>query len=176
MSLGSGDGKEYTLEGKYYPKNLDVTIFFEQRPIITISFKFVTSNYAQNSNNYFENLLGETANIRRSNVAFTHFLVLRASTPYYDKNKGSKRGKMQKIETLSEHHLLKYIKLFQDQDFPHKPDVLGVAILDFDEIGKGTFADLKKSSLSKETQKILQNDFNIEKFINRIIALCKLKA
>jgi len=46
MSLGSGEeGKEYQLEGKYFPKTLDITIFYEQRPIITLSFKFVTSNY-----------------------------------------------------------------------------------------------------------------------------------
>lgn len=59
MSLGTGG--EYKIEGKYYPKILDITIFSNQKPIVTLSFKFVTSNYAQNSNNYFENLLGETA-------------------------------------------------------------------------------------------------------------------
>jgi len=135
MSLGKGG--EYKLDGKYYPKILDISIFKkikQQKQIIaTISFKFVTSNYKQNINNYFEGLLGETANIRRVNVGFTHFLVLRAYTPYYDKNRGNLRGTLKKTETLKEKNLLKYIKLFQDLDFPHKPEVLGIAIIDFDK-------------------------------------------
>jgi len=115
-SLGK-DG-EFKLDGKYYPKTLDISIFKNQKIIATISFKFVTSNYKQNSNNYFENLLGETANIRRVNVGFAHFLVLRARTPYYDKNKGNLRGNEKKIEILNENNLAKYVKLFNDLDFP----------------------------------------------------------
>ena len=76
-----GKGCEFTLDGKYYPKTLDIAILKNQKIVATISFKFVTSNYKQNSNNYFENLLGETANIRRINVGFAHFLVLRDHTP-----------------------------------------------------------------------------------------------
>lgn len=87
-----GKGGEFKVDGKYYPKTLDISIFKNQKIIATISFKFITSNYKQNSNNYFENLLGETANIRRVNIGFAHFLVLRAHTPYYDKNKGNLRG------------------------------------------------------------------------------------
>ncbi len=70
-SLGK-DG-EIKLDGKYYPKTLDIAISKDKKIITTISFKFVTSNYKQNSNNYFENLLGETANIRRANIGFAHF-------------------------------------------------------------------------------------------------------
>jgi len=168
--------KEYTLEGKYYPKTVDITVFFSSKPIVTLSFKFVTSNYAQNANNYFENLLGETANIRRAGVAFTHFLVLRAHTPYYDKAAGSKRGKLKKVEILGEHHLQKYIKLFKDLDFPHKPEVLGIAIVDFDEKGKVLFADLNDLELSPNTIKIINDAFSVGVFIRRIIALCNLKS
>ena len=52
-----GYGKEIKLLGKYYQKTLDIAITKEEKTICTISFKFVTSNYKQNSNNYFENLL-----------------------------------------------------------------------------------------------------------------------
>jgi len=174
MSLGHG--KEFELEGKYYPKTLDITILFESKPITTLSFKFVTSNYAQNSNNYFENLLGETANIRRIGISFVHFLVLRAHTPYYDKNKGNKRGKLLKTETLSEHHLLKYVKLFKDLDFPHKPDVLGMAIIDFDEKNNAYFSNLGKLKLTKGTKQTVLKDFSVETFIKKTIALCHLKS
>jgi len=170
-----GTGGEYEIEGKYYPKTLDITIFSNQKPIVTLSFKFVTSNYAQNSNNYFENLLGETANIRRIGVGFVHFLVLRGYTPYYDKASGNKRGKLKKTEILSEHHIKKYIKLFKDIDFPHKPDVLGMAIIDFDAKNNPYFTNLKELGLQEETIKIIEDNFSIETFIKKVRALCELK-
>ncbi|MBA2123965.1 hypothetical protein B9J78_03390 [bacterium Unc6] len=173
-SLGK-DG-EFKIDGKYYPKTLDISIFKNQRIITTISFKFVTSNYKQNSNNYFENLLGETANIRRVNVGFAHFLVLRARTPYYDKNKGSLRGKEKKIEILNENDLVKYVKLFNDLDFPHKPEVLGMAIIDFDKRGCAYFENLKNLGLTEETKNILESQLSVENFIGKVIALCKLKS
>jgi len=175
-----GHKGEYRIKGKYYSKIVDITIFKnkeqKREPIVTVSFKFVTSNYAQNSNNYFENLLGETANIKRVNVGFAHFLVLRGRTPYYDKAAGSKRGKLKKLEILSEHHIKKYVYLFNDLDFPHKPDVLGMAIIDFDKNGNPSFTDLKKLKLEKETIEILEDGFSIEKFIEKTKALCKIKS
>jgi len=171
-----GKNGEFKLDGKYYPKTLDISIFKSGKIIATISFKFVTSNYKQNSNNYFENLLGETANIRRVNIGFAHFLVLRAHTPYYDKNKGSLRGKEKKIEILNENDLVKYVKLFNDLDFPHKPEVLGMAIIDFNKRGHAYFENLKNLGLTEETKNILENQLSIENFIRKIIALCKLKS
>jgi hypothetical protein len=147
-----GNGGEYKLNGKYYPKNLDISIFNKEtnKLISTISFKFVTSNYKQNANNYFENLLGETANIRRVNVGFAHFLVLRRHTPYYTKNKGNLRGELKKIELISERDLMKYIKLYNDLNFPHKPDVLGIALIDFDNNENAYFVDLDSMKISEE--------------------------
>jgi len=170
------NGGEYKLEGKYYPKNLDITVIKNNKPISTISFKFVTSNYKQNANNYFENLLGETANIRRVNVGFAHFLVLRAHTPYYDKNKGNLRGNLKKIEILNEHDLSKYVKLFVDVDFPHKPEVLGIMVVDFNNMGGCHFADLDELEISDKTKEILNNELSLTKFIDRFVALCMLKS
>jgi len=134
------------------------------------------SDRRQNANNYFENLLGETANIRRVNIGFAHFLVLRAHTPYYDKNKGNLRGKEKKIEILNENDLSKYIKLFKDLDFPHKPEVLGIAIIDFDKRGRAYFEDLKNLGLTEETKNALENQLSLGQFIEKVIALCKLKS
>jgi hypothetical protein len=170
-SLGA-DG-EYTIDGKYYPKKLDITVLLERKAIATISFKFVTSNYSQNTNNYFENLLGESANIRRMKVGFAHFLVLRAHTPYYDKNKGNRRGKLKKTECLVEHHLLKYIKLFKDSDYPHRPDVLGIAIIDFDDKKVPYYINLRDLGFSKETIKLIKKDLSVDNFIKNFIALIK---
>ena len=175
-SFGVGNGKEATLEGKYYPKDLDVAILKNDKIIATVSFKFVTSNYKQNANNYFEGLMGETANIRRQNVGFAHFLVFRGHTPYYSKNKGNLRGKETKIEIIKERDLQKYVKLFNDMDFPHKPDLIGICILDFDKSGKAKLVNLDDFNFSDETKKILQNDFFLNNFLNKFVHLVNLKS
>ena len=175
-SLGIGDGKEATIDGKYYPKDLDVAIFKDNKIIATVSFKFVTSNYKQNANNYFENLMGETANIRRQNIGFAHFLVLRGHTPYYSKNKGNLRGKEKGIEIISEKHLQKYIKLFNDMDFPHKPDLLGICLIDFDQNKKAKFVNLDDFDFSVETKKLLKNEFSLNEFLDKFIHLVNLKS
>ena len=83
--LGS-DSKEKTVEGKYYPKNIDMTITKENKPIFCVGLKFVTSNYKQNANNYFENMMGETANIQaNTGLPYAHVIILRHETPYYKK-------------------------------------------------------------------------------------------
>lgn len=175
-SLGINDGKEATANGKYYPKDLDVAVLKNDKIIATVSFKFVTSNYKQNANNYFEGLMGETANIRRQNIGFAHFLVLRGHTPYYSKNKGNLRGKEKKIEIISEKHLQKYIKLFNDMDFPHKPDLIGICLLDFDQNNKARFVDLNKFNFFPETKRLLKNEFSLNKFLEKFIHLVNLKS
>jgi len=175
-SLGIGDGKEATVDGKYYPKDLDVAVFKDDKIIATVSFKFVTSNYQQNANNYFENLMGETANIRRQNIGFAHFLVLRGHTPYYSKNKGNLRGKEKKIEIISDKHLQKYIKLFNDMDFPHKPDLIGICLLDFNKNKKAEFVNLDNFDFSIKTKQLLKNEFSLNKFLDKFIHLVNLKS
>ncbi len=175
-SFGVGDGKEFKFDGKYTSKDLDIAIFCNKKLTATVSFKFVTSNYKQNANNYFENLLGETANVRRRNIGFAHFLVLRGHTPYFSKNSGNKRGELKKIEILNENNLLKYVKLFRDLDFPHKPDLLGIAVLDFDKNGNPDFVDLDEFDFSDETKKLLQTNFSLVTFLEKFEHLVKLKS
>lgn len=175
-SLGIGDGKEATIDGKYYPKDLDIAIFKNDKIVATISFKFVTSNYKQNANNYFENLMGETANIRRQNIGFAHFLVLRGHTPYFSKNKGNLRGKEMKTEIIKEKDLQKYIKLFKDMDFPHKPDLMGICLLDFNDSKKPKFVNLNDFDFSNETKQLLKNDFSLNKFLEKFVHLVNLKS
>ena len=175
-SLGIGDGKEAKVGGKYYPKDLDVAIFKNDKIIATVSFKFVTSNYKQNANNYFENLMGETANIRRQNIGFAHFLVLRGHTPYYSKNKDNLRGKEKKVEIISEKDLRKYVKLFSDMDFPHKPDLMGICLLDFNQNKKAKLVNLDDFDFSVETKRLLKNDFSLDKFLEKFVYLVNLKS
>ncbi len=78
------DTKEITVEGKYYPKVIDITVTHKDKPIFCLGIKFVTSNYKQNANNYFENMMGETANIQASkDLQYAQLIILRHETPYY---------------------------------------------------------------------------------------------
>lgn len=176
-SLGIGDGREYCAQGKYYEKDLDIAVLYEGVVLGTISFKFVTSNFLQNANNYFENLMGETANIRRENIGFAHLLVLRRHTPYYSKNKGNLRGDKIKTEIINEKHLQKYIRLFKDMDFPHKPDLIGICVIDVENDNRAYFADLneKDFGFTSETKKLLKTEFSLPTFLKKFIHLIKLK-
>lgn len=120
--------------------------------------------------------MGETANIRRQNIGFAHFLVLRGRTPYFSKNRGNLRGKEMKTEIIKEKDLQKYIKLFKDMDFPHKPDLLGICLLDFVGDKKLGFVNFNDFDFSNETKQLLKNDFSLDKFLEKFIHLVNLKS
>ena len=66
-------------------------------------------NYSQNSNNYFENMLGETANIRCTNIPYFQIFIIPDKLPYYKNN-----GDFQKWEFFTQHNAYKYLKLSED--------------------------------------------------------------
>ena len=105
-SLGLG-GKEGKLDGRYMEKTVDILISKNGNDLVGIGVKFVMNNYSQNSNNYFENMLGETANIRTNNKDYFQILILPDEMPYYN-NKGIK------WEKLTAHNIDKYIALSKD--------------------------------------------------------------
>ncbi len=120
--------------------------------------------------------MGETANIRRQNIGFAHFLLLRGHTPYFSKNKGNLRGREMKTEIIKEKDLQKYIKLFKDIDFPHKPDLMGICLLDFDANNKPQLVNLNDFNFSNETKQLLENDFSLNQFLDKFIYLVNLKS
>jgi hypothetical protein len=68
------------------------------------------------------------------------------------------------------------ISLFKDTDFPHKPDVLGIEIIEIDKSGKLIKANLNELGISKANIDFLEEQFFLDKFIKRFVALCKLKS
>ena len=108
-SLGYNDGKEGIIRGVYYDKKVDITIYKDSNPIAGIAVKFVTSNYSQNSNNYFENMLGETANIRSNGIPYFQIFLIQECVPYFNENK-----EIEKYEKITENKLYKYIELSND--------------------------------------------------------------
>jgi hypothetical protein len=118
-SQGFGNDKEGTIEGRYYPKNVDITVLKKGTPIAGYAVKFVMRNYAQNSNNYFENMLGETANIRSKSIPYFQIFIIFEKVPYYKKG-----GAFQRYDEISEKNVGKYLALSKDNPdtYYHTPD------------------------------------------------------
>lgn len=100
---------EEKLDGRYIDKVVDITIKRGQNAIAGIGVKFVMQNYSQNSNNYFENMLGETANVRCANIPYFQIFIIPDKLPYY-KNDGT----FQKWEEFIAHNSAKYLTLSKD--------------------------------------------------------------
>lgn len=120
-SQGFGNDKEATIEGRYLDKKVDITVIEKKnnKPVAGIAVKFVMQNYSQNSNNYFENMLGETANIRTAQCPYFQIFIILDKLPYYKKS-----GDLSKWEEFTAHNILKYCKLSHDDvdTFFHTPN------------------------------------------------------
>lgn len=137
-SQGFGDGKEYSTEGKYYKKKADITVLKDDKPVAGYAVKFVMRNYSQNSNNYFENMLGETANIRSAKIPYFQIFIVFDTVPYY-KNDGS----FYKYEKITENNIQKYVFLSkEDSDrFYHVPNKTLIAVLKLKEAKSHKFSN-----------------------------------
>ena len=124
----NAQNKEAKVTGKYYNKDIDITVLKDNTPVFCLGIKFVTSNFKQNANNYFENMMGETANIQANHIPYAQIIILRENAPYYDRY-----GNLKKIEKIQEHHIKKYIKLSLDTTQAHKPCVTCIHIVEISE-------------------------------------------
>ena len=160
------ENKEMNVEGKYYPKDIDITVAKDGQPVFCLGIKFVTSNYKQNANNYFENMMGETANIQAiGNLPYAQLLIFRLETPYYPKNETET---LSKIEKINDKDISKYLKLIFDNPQAHRPDYLGIQLIDVDEkTGKVSLSDIDKS-FSKDTVRFLKKKLSLKNFFNEI--------
>lgn len=109
QSLGIGAGKEGKMSGRYMDKVVDILISKEEEDVAAVGLKFVMNNYSQNSNNYFENMLGETANLRANKKKYFQIFILPEVMPYYDN-----KGNIKKWEKVTNNNLNKYIALSKD--------------------------------------------------------------
>jgi hypothetical protein len=158
--------KEMTVEGKYYPKDIDITISKNDNPVFCLGIKFVTSNYKQNANNYFENMIGETANIQaKGNLPYAQLLILRLKTPYYSKNETETPSK---IEVINDRDILKYLKLSFDTRQTHRPDYLGIQLIDIDEATGNVSLSAIDKAFSENIVELLQSKLSLKTFFNEI--------
>lgn len=126
-SLGINDDKEASMQGRYMNKKVDIGIEKDKEIIAAVALKFIMSNYSQSSNNYFENMLGETANIRSNGKPYFQIIIIPSKVPYF-----TNEGEIGKYETLTEHNLSKYIKLSNDntEKYMHTPTKTLVYLVD----------------------------------------------
>ena len=119
FSQGYNNDKEADIKGRYMDKRVDITIKKNGEAVAGIGVKFVMQNYSQNSNNYFENMLGETANIRSAKHPYFQIFIILDKLPYYNKAKEITRW-----ESFTDHNVSKYVKLAQDDTdtFFHTPN------------------------------------------------------
>ncbi len=121
VSQGYEEGREAAIKGRYLDKRVDITVQLAEGGgvVAGIGVKFIMQNYSQNSNNYFENMLGETANIRSARVPYFQVLVILDKLPYYKKS-----GEVSRWEELTQHNMAKYCKLAEDNAdiFAHTPN------------------------------------------------------
>ena len=161
--LGS-DTKERTVEGKYYPKDIDMTITKDNKPVLCVGLKFVTSNYKQNANNYFEGMIGETANIQANQgLPYAHVIVLRHQTPYYKRDTS-----VGKIEIINEKDLSKYLKLAYETPQAHRPFVIGILLINIDEATADVTVVNPEDILSKEFAELFENKLSIRNLFAEI--------
>lgn len=169
-SLGVGKGKEGKLDGRYMGKIVDILISKNENDIAGIGVKFVMNNYSQNSNNYFENMLGETANIRTNNKEYFQILVLPDEMPYYNE-----KGKITKWERVTSHNIDKYIILSEDntERYLHTPIKTLLFIIKFPECDHNvvvTKSKYKKYYLNKTRETPIQMSTDISgSFGNAIV-------
>lgn len=113
-SKGFQKGKEAKVSGRYFDKDVDITALKDGIPVAGISVRFVMQNYMQNSINYFENMLGETANIRCGGCHYFQLFIILDRLPYYATNKKINKKYISKWETFSDHNVEKYVALSND--------------------------------------------------------------
>lgn len=126
-SLGYKDSKEKAVKGKYYDKNIDITISNNDVDLLAVEIKVINANYGKNGKNYFENNLGATANIKRNGIPLSQIIIIPSYVPCFAAD-----GRLQRIEYLTSTRLNPYVKLDNDiiANLFHKADVTYIYIVD----------------------------------------------
>lgn len=113
-------GKEEKIIGRYSTKKVNILIErkVDNKQIAGMGLKFILSSFQKNSNNYFENMLGETANIRSNNIQYFQLIILLENIPNFNGN-----GNISSFTKLNNGLMKKYDVLSSDgtTSFHHSP-------------------------------------------------------
>lgn len=87
-----------------------------------------------------------------------------------------KSGETTKTERISEKNLRKYVRLVKDRDYPHRPDLMSIAIVDFPTNRLPRLAEEDSNlGLSAKTIGMLQNELFLANFFIKFPSLCQFK-
>lgn len=171
--------KEAVVAGAYYDKRVDIAIYNrreEDKPDLIVAVKFVLSNYRQNAINYFENSIGESANLQMNGTPVLHFFCLPNPVPY--KKRG---GFVKNLESISDHHISKYRKLMNEAGDNQKHIPHGFCINIFElcidseggipESRINGYQNIDNLNLSQENRRFLTEKASLKGFFELVIQI-----
>lgn len=120
--------EECIIKGRYTNKKVDITVLGYKEIELGIAVKFVMQSYQKNANNYFESMLGETANIQSVNIPYFQIFIIPYKLPRY------KKGKFDGWDYFDDDYILKYKNLSSDsRKLPHIPTGILLYIIDLSD-------------------------------------------
>lgn len=144
------------IDGKYYSKKSNISIKKEDKDLVFVTATYAISNYKQNSINYFEQMMGETANLRANKLAYFNIIILHTKIPYFKSN-----GEISRFEDLTSKGLKKYETMSNDYNNSfHAPDKTLIYLID----NSGCESVRTRSELID----LMQNTSNIKFEISKI--------
>lgn len=164
------DSKEAEVSGMYYDKKVDVLVSRNAQPLGVVSVKFPLSSYGKNAINYLEQQIGETANLRRSNIVYGNLFFLTDPIPYVDKG-------VTKYERFGENEIDRYNRLRSDHEHAHSPDEMAVGIVALDA-NRGKITGIRRPNqlgISQEYQDILTSQLDVELFFRKMALRIELR-
>ena len=164
--------REAAVSGMYYDKNVDVLVSRDGQGLGIISIKFVISNYWQNSINYFEQQVGETANLRRRNIVYGNLFCVTNPIPYKSRSGGIVRS-----ERIRDHDIQRYSRLRADYEHIHAPDEMAIGIVDLDDDADNVIrlTDPATLAISADSRAALSNQLSVELFFRRMALRIELR-
>ncbi len=157
--------------GKYYKKNVNISVSRDGKVVGIISVRFVNSSLKKNTNNYIEGQLGLIANLRSNNIVFGSLFCLTDPVPQYTKNTigNIKYITCTDIERIEDSDIETYHTLVSECPKPlHAPDVQGICIAKSDVIIGKERKDTKITSLAKPETLSQLNDTNLDIVFNEM--------
>lgn len=164
--------QEAGVVGMYYDKNVDVLVARDGEELGVISVKFVISNYWQNSVNYLEQQIGETANLRRRNIVYGNLFCVTNLIPY--KNRA---GQIVRREAIRDNDIQRYARLRADHEHIHAPQEMAIGIVELDTDANAiiSIANPAAMGISAEGCAALDNALSVPLFFPRMARRIELR-
>lgn len=149
---------EKTLQGLFNKKNVDI---YELSTNTSYEIKLILGNYKQNINNYIENMIGATTNLKAFNINVCQIIFIPQYLPYFNNE-----GILKKIEYISPKNIIPY-KNIMASNLENKPSELIYQLFDTgnlsflqDNINKKIILNDLKMSYNISLIKSIDNTIN----------------